>query len=84
MPGRSRVPLIRVPVIGLRFRHIVVVRVQPIRRTTPATSEVSTFWPTPVVLAQCSAASNPPNASSAQDSSATDTMPVRMDSPGPA
>ena len=66
MPGRSGVPVMRAwPVTGFLSRHIVVVKVQPIRRTSEPSSDSSIFWPTPVVRAWVSAASAPPKASMA-------------------
>ena len=67
---------------GSRSRHIAVVRVQPISRIWPPSSEQSTFWPMPVARAWVRAASAPPNARIAQVSSATETMPVRSCCPG--
>ncbi len=70
------------PVTGSRLRHIAVVRVQPISRIWPPSSEQSTFCPMPVARAWVSAASAPPNARIAQVSSATETMPVFIGWPG--
>ena len=83
MPGRSGVPVMRAcPVTGFLLRQMVVVKVQPIRRTSEPRSDNSIFWPTPVVRAWVSAARAPPKASMAVDSSATDAMPVRIFWPG--
>ena len=50
--GRSAEPVMRAwPVTGSRLRHIAVVRVQPISRICPPSSEQSTFWPMPVARA---------------------------------
>ena len=83
MPGRCAVPVMRAwPVTGFSLRHIVVVKVQPISRTSEPSSDSSIFWPTPVVRAWVRAASAPPKASMAVDSSATEAMPVRIFWPG--
>ena len=67
MPARCAVPVMRAwPVTGFLLRHIVVVKVQPISRTSEPSSDSSIFWPTPVARAWVSAASAPPKASMAR------------------
>ena len=79
MPGRAGVPVMRAwPVTGFWLRHIVVVKVQPIRRINEPSSDSSIFCPCPVARACVSAASAPPKASMAQLSSATEAIPASL------
>ena len=68
--------------MGGLFFHIAVVIVQPINLKALPTNDVSTFWPTPVVLACSNAAKTPPNVNIAHVSSATEATPVLRFCPG--
>ncbi len=84
MPGRSGVPVTRAwPVTGFWLRHIVVVKVQPISRTSEPSSDSSIFWPMPVVARMGQRRERAAEGQhGGQISSATDAMPVRICWPG--